>query len=74
MMTPPTTDNRTRKIWCDLVDHSFLVAKARGDNYTVAGILANCGIFEWSPYRKAAESYLHKLIAATSTNFNGGAA
>jgi hypothetical protein len=71
-MTPPTTDNRTRKIWCDLVDRAFVAAKARGDKYTVAGILANCGIFEWSPYRKAAESYLHELIAATSTTATGG--
>jgi hypothetical protein len=74
MTTPPTTDNRTRKIWCDLVDRAFAAAKARGDNYTVAGVLANCGIFEWSPYRRAAESYLSQLIAGASTNVNGGAA
>src|ERR1700733_5961089 len=49
-----------------MIDRSLQAAKARGDAYTVASLLNNCGIFEWSPYRAAAEKYTSQLIATTS--------
>jgi hypothetical protein len=66
-MTTISNDHRNRKLWQDLVDRSLAAAKARGDAYTVASVLNNCGIFEWSPFRAAAEKYTSQLIAAGST-------
>jgi hypothetical protein len=57
-----TTNNGSRKLWCDLIDHGIAFARKRKQTPTVERLLDSCGIFSWSPYRQRAREYANTML------------